>query len=116
MTSGALAGLRQLHDDLALFDHPDSIRRVDELGRIAATLPRCAAELEAEGAPDDVRERLAMAFHAVRRAERAALGYRDRPLTRPLSQAKFALASGQARGWVLNTIGRVEGDATGEER
>lgn len=115
MSSEAIAALREVHDLIATFDEPSSIRRAaDELGGAAERVVSCAAELVDVREPENLQQRLSFAVKAIKAAEKAARAHRRNPLTRPLSHARFALKIGSARGWLQGTLEKL--DAAGEGR
>ncbi|MER5390424.1 hypothetical protein [Saccharopolyspora sp. NPDC002686] len=97
MHVNAAEGLREVRALLATFKTPSCIQRAGELDGVADKVASCAAELlDAEG--DQLQERLASAASAIRAAEKAADTYQRTPLTRAMSQARFALKTGAAMG------------------
>ncbi|MFI0775461.1 hypothetical protein [Streptomyces sp. NPDC021212] len=113
MSSESIAALREVHDLIASFDDPSSIRRAaDELPGVAEKLVSCAAELVDVTQPDNLQRRLSFAVKAIRAAEKAARAHRRNPLTRPLSHARFALNAGAARGWLQGTLEELDGAAS----
>lgn len=100
MSLQATARLREVHTQLASFDGPAAVHRADELSGVVGQLSACAAQLAEVTEPDDLQERLASAVKALKAAEKAARAHRRNPLTRPLTQLRFALNLGKAHGWI----------------
>jgi hypothetical protein len=97
MHAHAAAGLREVRDLLVSFKTPSCIRRAGELEGAADKVTSCAVDLLG-AAPDHLQQRLASAVRAIRAAEKAARAHRRNPLTRPISQVRFALQTGSAIG------------------
>lgn len=107
MSSEAIAQLHQIRELLASFEGPSSIRRAAELDGVPEKIVSCAADLADVTSPDDLQLRLLFTVRAVRGARKAARAHRRNPLTRPLSNARFALHLGKAGGgiqWVLENL------------
>lgn len=94
MYAKAAAELREVRDLLMTFETPSSIHRADELEGTAEKVTSCAMELR----DTDAEQRLASAAKAIQTAEKAAETHRRNPLTRPISQARFAVKTGSALG------------------
>jgi hypothetical protein len=97
MHAHAAAGLREVRDLLATFKTPSCIHRVSELDGTADKVTSCAVDL-LDAEPDHLQQRLASAVRAIHAAEKAAKAHRRNPLTRPISQVRFALNTGSAMG------------------
>ncbi|MEU3147581.1 MULTISPECIES: hypothetical protein [unclassified Streptomyces] len=104
MSSEAVAQLHEVRELLASFQGPSSIRRAAELEGAAEQVASCAADLVDVKVPRDLQLRLAFAVRALRDARKAARAHRRNPLTRPLSQARFALNTGKADGWIHGAL------------
>ncbi|GAB3473609.1 hypothetical protein GCM10027521_00530 [Amycolatopsis cihanbeyliensis] len=94
----AAAELREVRDLLMTFTEPSCIHRADELEGATGKVTRAMDLLGADA--DRIQLRLALAIKALRAAERAAKAYRRNPVTRPISQARFASKTGSAMGAV----------------
>ncbi|WP_173139871.1 hypothetical protein [Kibdelosporangium persicum] len=97
MHADAVAVLREVRDLLASFRTPSCIHRVDELEGVTDKITSCATELPDADA-EHLHQRLASAVKAIQKAEEAAQSHRRNRLTRPISQARFALHTGSAMG------------------
>ncbi|MDA3647080.1 hypothetical protein LZ318_13540 [Saccharopolyspora indica] len=99
MHEQAAAGLREVRGLLATFTTPSCIQRAGELGGAADKVASCAAEL-LDVESERLQHQLATAVRSIRSAERTAASYERNPLTRPISQARFAMQTGVAMGAV----------------
>ncbi|APU22610.1 hypothetical protein [Actinoalloteichus sp. GBA129-24] len=97
MTTNAEASLREVRDLLMTFKTPACIHRVSELDGAADRVIACAVEL-LDPEAEQLQRRLASAVRAIQAAEKAAEAHRRNPLTRPISQARFAMQTGSATG------------------
>lgn len=108
MSVQATARLREVHTQLASFDGPAAVSRADELAGVLGQLSACAVQFADVSEPDDLQERLASAGKALWAAEKAARTHRRNPLTRPLSQLRFALNLGKAHGWIEGVLEKLD--------
>lgn len=97
MHAHAAAGLREIRNLLATFTTPSCIERADELDGAADKVTSCAAEL-LDVESERLQLRLASAVRSIQSATKAAVSYQQNPLTRPISQARFAMQTGVAMG------------------
>ena len=108
MSVQATARLREVHTQLASFDGPSAVHRADELTGVLDQLSVCAARFADVGGPGDCQEELGSAVRALQAAEKAARAHRRNPLTRPLSQLRFALNLGKAHGWIEGVLEQLD--------
>ena len=108
MSTDPIAELQEIVDLLASFDGPAAIRRADELDGVIERVTSCAAELADVTEPDDLQQRFAFAVRALSGARKAARAHRRNPLTRPLSQMRFAANVGGAGGWLQGALERLQ--------
>jgi hypothetical protein len=97
MHANAAAGLREVRDLLATFKTPSCIHRASELEGAADKVTFCTMDL-VDAEADHLQQRLASAVRAIHAAEKAAKTHRRNPLTRPVSQMRFAVKTGSAMG------------------
>lgn len=109
MSSEPIARLREISTKLRSFDGPDSIARTDELEGVAEQIGSCAADLNDVEDRARVQYRLTVAVKSTQAARKAGRAHRRNPLTRPLSQARFALNMGKAAGGVRSALEILEG-------
>lgn len=104
MRTEAISQLHEVRELLASFQDERSIREAATLEGAAEKVVSCAADLIDVNEPDNLQYRLAFAAKALQAAEKAARTYRRNPLTRPLSNARFALKTGSAGGWLHGAL------------
>lgn len=97
MHAHAAAGLREVRDLLATFTTPSCIQRAGELEGAADKVTSCAAGL-LDIDSELLQQRLASAVRSIRSAEQTAASYERNPLTRTISQVRFAMQTGVAMG------------------
>ncbi|MDT0266368.1 hypothetical protein RM844_08675 [Streptomyces sp. DSM 44915] len=110
MSVKAVNGLREVLVLVESFDGPSAIHRAAELEAAERQVAAYADELLEVTESTEVQRLLAGAVKALQVARKAGHTHQRTPLTRPVSQARFALKLGSAAGGLRLALEELDPD------